>query len=272
MLWGLARVAFDSPRWRPAIARGWYQMLAAKAKQERWSFINYGFAPEDGSRLVLLPGDEPDRCSIELYARVVSPVNMAGARVLEVGSGRGGGASYLARYHHPAHVIGVDFAPAATDLCRRQHAAVANLEFAVGDAEQLPFPDASFDAVVNVESSHCYGDVDAFAAQVVRVLRPGGHFLFADFRAREEMPVLAALLDARSEWTCVDREDLTAGVVASLEASDAAKRQWIAARVLGAFRGVVREFAGVAGSRMHRMLKARDFVYHRLAYRRNRAL
>ena len=57
-----------------------------------------------------------------------------------------------------------------------------------GDAESLPFGDEMFDAVVNVESSHCYGSTPAFLAQVKRVLRCGGHFLFADLLDRSEDP------------------------------------------------------------------------------------
>ena len=51
-----------------------------------------------------------------------------------------------------------------------------------GNAESLPFADESFDAVINVEASHGYPDFPRFLAEVARVLRPGGHFLYADFR------------------------------------------------------------------------------------------
>jgi SAM-dependent methyltransferase len=40
----------------------------------------------------------------------------------------------------------------------------------------------SFDAVINVEASHCYPSLPRFLAEVARVLRPGGHFLYADVR------------------------------------------------------------------------------------------
>jgi ubiquinone/menaquinone biosynthesis C-methylase UbiE len=53
-----------------------------------------------------------------------------------------------------------------------------------GDAENLPFADQSFDAVINVEASHCYPRFPRFLAEVARVLRPGGHFLYCDFRSR----------------------------------------------------------------------------------------
>jgi SAM-dependent methyltransferase len=49
-----------------------------------------------------------------------------------------------------------------------------------GDAEALPFDDGSFDAVINVESSHNYPDLAKFLSEVARVLRPGGHFSHVD--------------------------------------------------------------------------------------------
>ncbi|MBV8178737.1 MAG: methyltransferase domain-containing protein [Mycobacterium sp.] len=54
------------------------------------------------------------------------------------------------------------------------------------DAENLPLPDASFDAVINVEAAHAYPHLSRFLAEVARVLRPGGDFLYADFRGRNE--------------------------------------------------------------------------------------
>jgi ubiquinone/menaquinone biosynthesis C-methylase UbiE len=258
----------DTPTLRPVVARRWYQTLALKAKRKDWGFMNYGFEPAGGERIALSPADEPDRECIQLYERVVSAADLAGSRVLEVGSGRGGGASYLARYHHPAQVIGADFAPAAVELCRRQHADVANLRFEVGNAEELPFDDADFDALVNVESSHCYGHVEAFVSEAIRVLRPGGSFLFADFRSRDEMSALEALFDRQRTWERVAREDITPGVLAALEATDAMKRQWIESALARRFHGVAGEVAGVVGGEMHRRFKSGALLYHRYAYRR----
>ena len=119
------------------------------------------------------------------------------ARVLEVGCGRGGGAAFLTALHTPARYTAVDFSPAAVALAARLHAAAApRLSFAVGDAERLAFGDASFDVVVNVESSHCYGDVPAFLREMARVLAPGGRFAFADFRGTADCLVLEAQLRA----------------------------------------------------------------------------
>ena len=268
----LLRIAFylssRSPRLRRALARWWYGVLAKKETRQNWTFMNFGLVPPDGVVPRLDAVDEADRLCIQLYHRVVAPVDLAGARVLEVGSGRGGGASFIARYHHPAQVTGADFAPAAVALCRNLHAGVPNLEFTVGDAERLPFRDASFDAVVNVESSHCYGDIEKFLAETLRVLRPGGHFLYADLRSAPDMAALSVLLDAQSGWERIDHEDITAAVVAALEADDARKRKFLAEFVRPRMRGPFGEFVGLVGGKMHEGFCNREFVYQRFAFRR----
>jgi ubiquinone/menaquinone biosynthesis C-methylase UbiE len=43
-----------------------------------------------------------------------------------------------------------------------------------GDAQNLPFPDQSFDAVINVEASHIYPEFERFVGEVARVLPPEG--------------------------------------------------------------------------------------------------
>ena len=80
-----------------------------------------------------------------------------------------------------ASYTGLDLNSAGVDSCRKRHQ-LPGLDFVQGNAEDLPFPDQSFDAVINIEASHCYPQVPRFLAEVARVLRPGGHFLYADAR------------------------------------------------------------------------------------------
>ena len=257
------------PNLRRKLAHYSYERLASRLHNREWTFMNYGFVPAAGAALELAPEDEADRLSIQLYHRAVSPVDLRGKRVLEVGSGRGGGASFLARYHHAAHVTGADFSAHAVALARSFHAAVDNLEFTEGDAENLPFPDARFDVVVNVESSHCYGQMDKFLSEVFRVLRPGGYFLYTDFRAPTDIASLERMLDGQSGWQRVAHEDITGAVVAALEAGDAEKRKLIKrlVRRRGA-RKPAGEFAGLVGSRMYEIFRKREMIYFRYVYQR----
>lgn len=254
---------------------GWrtlYEVLAARVRRPEWAFMNYGYAPldDDGREpLVLEPADEPDRMCIQLYDHVTREVELRGTDVLEVGCGRGGGASFLARYRAPRTMTGVDLSRAAIALCRRERRA-PGLTFVQGDALDLPFPDDSFDVVVNVESSHCYPSVEAFLREVHRVLRPGGSLLLADLRGREDMTQLEATLLA-SPLGAVEIRDITANVCAALELDDDRRRALMDAWIPRPFRRPFARFAAVKGSSTHarfrsgenrytcvRLVKARD--------------
>jgi len=151
-------------------------------------FFNFGYEEDPPMGLPLSPSDEPNRYCIQLYHVTASQVDLTGKRVLEVSCGAGGGASYIMRNLGPAAYTGLDLNPASIDMCRERHQ-LPGLDFVQGDARNLAFPDESFDAVINVEASHQYPDFPRFLAEVARVLRPGGYFLYADSR---RAPVVAA--------------------------------------------------------------------------------
>jgi ubiquinone/menaquinone biosynthesis C-methylase UbiE len=245
-----------SKRW---LWRGWYQFLAGRYREPGWTFMNYGFRAPGGAALALAPEDEPDRSFIQLYDAVAGAVPLAGREVLEVGCGRGGGASFVARYHRPRALVAVDLAPRAVALCRERFD-VPGLSFDVGDAERLPFAAATFDAVLNVESSHCYGRIGGFFREVRRVLRPGGSFLYADFRPRAEIDAWReALRDAG--FRIESERDLTPGVVAALDADDESKRSMIATLVDRPLAGVFRQFAGLRGTAIYDELRSGALAY-----------
>lgn len=75
-----------------------------------------------------------------------------------------------------------------------QSRGVANVEFRCADAEDLPFPDETFDTVSCRIAPHHFANVARFVSQVARVLRPGGIFLLEDSVAPED-PALAKFLN-----------------------------------------------------------------------------
>jgi len=255
MLEAIDRGAF--PRSRKWLWRRIYDMLSRFWRDEDWRFMNYGFLPA-GEPFPLCPEDERDRAFIGLYQQAISGLPIAGARVLEVGSGRGGGARYIARYHAPAAMTGLDYSPATVRLARRLNRDAPALAFEIGDAERLPFADGSIDVAINIESSHCYGDVASFAGEVARVLAPGGWFAFADMRGREALPELDRQL-AASGLLLRDQGDLSAGVVAALDAADRRKRERIEKAFL--LRRFMAEFAGMKGSILYNELAGGRVVY-----------
>jgi SAM-dependent methyltransferase len=252
------------PRTQKWAWRGVYNILSRFWRDDDWRFMNYGFMPE-GAAFPLKAEDEPERAFIGLYHQAVEGLPLAGARVLEIGSGRGGGSRYIARYHAPASVVGLDYSPETVRLARRLNADTASLSFEVGDAERLPFADGSFDVVVNIESSHCYANVPAFASEAARVLAPGGWFTFADMRPKGKLPELDRQLSVPGLELVAERS-LSVGVVAALDAAEARKRERIGrARLMRRF---MTEFSGAQGSILYKGLSGGGVVYVARRYRK----
>ena len=223
--------------------------------------MNYGYTPIDDQRETLRfnEADEPDRYAIQLYHHVISAVDLTNLDVLEIGSGRGGGASYVARYLKPKRLTGLDFSDRAIEFCKRTHA-VDGLSFIKGDAEALPFDAERFDAVINVESSHCYGSMEAFLANVKRVLRQNGYFLYADFRNINDVALLHSLME-QSGMKILKREDITANVLRSLDLDDQRKLILIRALFRDWLLKPFQEFAGVKGSKIYSAFQSGTMIY-----------
>ena len=235
------------PKLQTTVIRSFYSILSATLKNEDSAFLNYGYASLDCNDAgpELDPNDEPDRYSIQLYSRVAQARALAGKKVIEIGCGRGGGAAYVARYLHPVTMTGIDLSARAVRHCRRTHR-IEGLEFLRAEADHLPFPPEVFDVALNVESSHCYPSFENFIAEVARVLREGGVFLFADLRLREEVERLRGQLETR--FTIVEEEFITANVVRALELDSDRRNQLIRKRAPGFLHKGLQAFASVHGS------------------------
>ncbi len=247
----------DFPTARKWLWQRVYNLLSRSWKDQDWRFMNYGYIPP-GAPFPLAPQDEPERAFIGLYAQALDGLAVEGKRVLEVGCGRGGGVRYVARYHGPKAVTGLDYSAQTVVRARALNADTPGLSFEQGDAEKLPFPDASFDVVVNIESSHCYGDVAAFAREVSRVLAPGGVFTFADMRTPAMLPDLDRALAAPG-LTLTAETDLTPGVVKALNAADGRKKERIGRLKL--MKRFVTEFSGARGSTLYKGLTGGHVKY-----------
>ncbi len=102
-------------------------------------------------------------------------------RLLDVATGPGYVAAAAAR--RGAAAIGIDFSAPMVAEARRRH---PDIEFHEGDAEALPFPEASFDAVVMNFGILHLGRPDQALVEAHRVLRPGGRIAFTVWAKPEE--------------------------------------------------------------------------------------
>jgi SAM-dependent methyltransferase len=104
----------------------------------------------------------------------------AGQTVLDVATGSGNAALSAARRF--AKVVGVDYAPNLLEHARARAAAEGlEVHFQDGDAEHLPFPDDSFDAVLSTFGVMFAPDQPRAAAELLRVTRAGGKIGLANW-------------------------------------------------------------------------------------------
>jgi arsenite methyltransferase len=112
------------------------------------------------------------------------------SRVLDVASCKGGRSIFLAKRFR-CHVVGLDYSSQnvtqATELAGANGLA-SRVRFDCGDVEHLPFPDASFDAVI-CECAFCtFPSKSNTTREFARVLRTGGRIGLSDFTRGEMLP------------------------------------------------------------------------------------
>jgi ubiquinone/menaquinone biosynthesis C-methylase UbiE len=111
----------------------------------------------------------------------------AGQRVLEIGCGTGNLAIRAKRAEPGVDLVGSDPDPLALARAQRKARGLEGIRFERGYAQRLPYPDATFDRVLSALMLH-HLDHDAAvatAAEVLRVLRPGGTLHLVDLAAQQ---------------------------------------------------------------------------------------
>jgi SAM-dependent methyltransferase len=213
-------------------------------------FLNYGYLPTDSHNeaVFVIRDGTFNTNSVRLVFEVIGPVDLNDRTVVEIGCGRGGNAALVAE-KFSAQVIGIDMSPEAIAFCSKTHRG-ESIDFRVGDALNIPLADASCDAVVNVESSHSYGNLPKFLSEVQRICRPEAWFLHTDFLSPEDWDYARMRLKKLGFVTEVDR-DITANVLAS---RDQASDNW--AQVYGDGNARVANFLALPGSAIYEQLRA----------------
>jgi phosphoethanolamine N-methyltransferase len=137
-------------------------------------------------------------------ARTLEGVDLTGSIMLDIGCGSGGITVDLVRRHGAARVIGIDVEEPVCAHARRR--VVGNglgdrIEIRLVEPGPLPFADQSFDIVFSKDSIVHIADKETLAADVFRVLRPGGWFVASDWLISHDdhpSPAMAAYIAAEA--------------------------------------------------------------------------
>ena len=130
----------------------------------------------------------------------------AGTTVLDVGCGIGGSSRILAK-DYGFETTGITISPKQVQRAQQLTPPEVTAKFQVDDALNLSFPDNSFDVVWSIEAGPHMPDKVKYAEEMMRVLKPGGILVVADWNQRDdrqkplnfwEKPVMRQLLD---QWS-----------------------------------------------------------------------
>jgi ubiquinone/menaquinone biosynthesis C-methylase UbiE len=245
-------------RYPAVVFRMLYWYLNKLDKQKQLTFMNFGYA-EPGQEIRLDPEFEINRYPVQLYQHLCQLTEIENKDLVEVGSGRGGGLAYLAKTRSPASAIGIDLEKSAVAFSNKHHAR-PNLRFITGNASQLPLEDNSCDVLINVESSHRYRSPELFVSEVKRVLRPGGFFLFTDFRYADEWPIMMKILE-KSGLDILFERDITQNILDSLDRDSARRTDLVKRFAPRVLQKDILNFTGSKGTDTYNAFLTRKFIY-----------
>lgn len=175
-----------------------------------FSLMNHGYYPVNSQVSDFLL----DTCA-SMYCFMLDKVDSATKEnLLDVGCGRGGGASLIKEKYNFRSVFGCDYNEKNIIFCKSKF---HDISFTKEDAELLTsYTDNSFDCIINIESSQCYEDKEKFYKSVKRILKKDGVFLYADIFGPETQ--IERIEDSVKQYFVIQESiDITHNVTLSCE-------------------------------------------------------
>jgi ubiquinone/menaquinone biosynthesis C-methylase UbiE len=227
-------------------------------------FLNYGYIPNGAEEMARFEPNarELNGASLKLALEVVADCDLGNRSLLDVSCGRGGFIDVARRFFRLKRAVGVDISSSAIEFNRRTHIG-SDVEFVVGDAEDLPFDTSTFDVVINIEASHAYPDLYAFYREVARVLVPGGHFLYADVLPSEVF-ASSAMYTSGIALLPESNRDITPNVLLACDAVSSQRMEIFASQMKTTDAA---KFIGLPGSNVYERMRDGSMEYRIVKFR-----
>jgi ubiquinone/menaquinone biosynthesis C-methylase UbiE len=119
------------------------------------------------------------------FAQILTERRFETGRILDVGCGFGATAIVLAQTIPGCEIVGIDLSEPLLNLAMQasqSHGLGERVTFEKADAQQIPYDDDAFDAILNLQMLHIVADPIAMLDEMERVLIPDGVLLMADIR------------------------------------------------------------------------------------------
>lgn len=183
-------------------------------------FINYGYVANDNPQYSqpFFNNQLFNKNSIKLLGEAIGAIDLNGKRIIDIGCGRGGALNTIHKYYKPLISVGLDISYENIKYCSMVNKDKERLFFLVGDAENLPFLDNSFDVIFNIESSLNYPNLEKFYTEAYRILNTGGLFIYTDSFPASEIMYREKFLEDLG-FVIVRNTDATSNILLSLEES-----------------------------------------------------
>ena len=243
-----------SPKLSVKLWQFFYEVAALKFNNmKEWKYMNYGYVELNDAKYYDL-----NSMNENLYKHLYEQTSLKDKDILEVGCGRGGGCE-LALQYEPKSITGLDFSKNVIHFCEK-YIKRDQLNFVKGNAEDLQFLNGYFDVILNLESSHCYGNRIKFFEEVYSKLKPGGFFLYADFigsihyHKRPEQLI-------KSGFNIIKNKDITPNVIRAMNLSTPYKERIIKKIFPKFVREPIYEFVGLTGSVIYNNFVSNQTTY-----------
>jgi len=172
------------------------------------NYMNHGYYPAYKN---LFDYHKIFKHQASLYLHLFDNIDTKNKSLLEVGCGRGGGINLLSESYDFKNIEACDLTDSNITHCQKY---ANDIKFKVADAENLDYDDDQFDIVINVESSHCYKDLNPFFFKVQKILKSDGVFLYTDVFEPQHIGYVEQNL---SHFFKIIKEDITDNVMQSCE-------------------------------------------------------